>query len=45
MASFTVARDMFMQQDNFLLVDIGGEVTDISMIKRKICWVILFHIL
>jgi len=36
MASFTVARDIFMDQDNFLLVDIAGEVTDISMIKKDI---------
>lgn len=36
MASSTVARDMFVNQDNFLLVNIGGEVTDISMIKRDI---------
>jgi len=36
MASFTVARDTFVHQDSFLLVDIGGEVTDISMIKQDI---------
>ena len=36
MASFTVARDMFIKQENFLLVDIGGEVTDISIIKKDI---------
>lgn len=36
MASFTVARDMFIQQEDFLLVDIAGEVTDISMIKKNI---------
>lgn len=35
MASFIVARDIFAHQDNFLLVDIGGEVTDISMIKNN----------
>ena len=34
MSAFTVARDMFVQQENFLLVDIGGEVTDISMVKK-----------
>jgi hypothetical protein len=34
MASFTVARDMFINQENFLLVNIGGEITDISMIKK-----------
>jgi cell division ATPase FtsA len=36
MTSFSVARDMFVHQDNFLLVDIGGEVTDISMIKKDV---------
>ncbi len=36
MASFTVARDMFVQQENFLLVDIAGEVTDISIINKNI---------
>lgn len=36
MASFVVARDMFIDQESFLLVDIGGEVTDISMIKKDI---------
>lgn len=34
MTSFAVARDMFVNQDNFLLVNIGGEMTDISMIKK-----------
>lgn len=32
---FTVVRDMFVKQENFLLLDIGGEVTDISMIKKN----------
>ena len=36
MASFTAVRDMYRQQENFLLVDIGGEITDISMIKKNI---------
>lgn len=36
MASFAVVRDMYTQQENFLLVDIGGEVTDISMVKKNI---------
>ncbi len=36
MTSFAVARDMFIHQDNFLLIDIGGEVTDISMIKKDV---------
>ena len=36
MSSFSVARDMFVYQKNFLLVDISGEMTDISMIKKDI---------
>jgi len=36
MASFAVVRDTFASQDNFLLIDVGGEVTDISMIKNNI---------
>lgn len=36
MASFVVARDMFVNQESFLLVNIGGEVTDISMVKKDI---------
>ncbi|MDO8659576.1 MAG: hypothetical protein Q7K54_03150 [Candidatus Parcubacteria bacterium] len=36
MAFFTVIRDLYSHQDDFLLVDIGGEVTDISMVKRNI---------
>lgn len=35
-ASFTVARDIFAHHQDFLLIDIGGEVTDISMIKKEI---------
>lgn len=35
-ASFTVARDMFINQENFLLINIGGEITDIAMIKKDI---------
>ncbi|MEI6580653.1 MAG: hypothetical protein WCO07_00605 [bacterium] len=34
LASFTVARDMFIHQDNFSLVDIGGEITEISLVKK-----------
>lgn len=36
MASFAVVRDIYAEQENFLLVDIGGEVTDISMIKKNV---------
>jgi hypothetical protein len=34
MATFTVVRDRYPDKKNFLLVYIGGEVTDISMIKN-----------
>lgn len=36
MASFTVVRDLYHDQHDFLLVDIGGEVTDISMVKKDL---------
>lgn len=36
MAFFTVIRDLYSHQDDFLLVDIGGEVTDISIVKKNI---------
>ncbi len=36
LSSFTVVRDMYVKQENFLLVDIGGEVTDIFMVKKNI---------
>lgn len=35
MSTFSIAKDMFINQDNFLLVNIGGEITDISMIKKN----------
>ncbi len=35
-ASFTVARDLFAHQEDFLLIDIGGEVTDIAMVKKEV---------
>ncbi len=34
-ASFTIVRDMFMSQEDFLLMDICGEMTDISIIKKE----------
>ena len=34
-ASFAVVRDMFVHQEEFLLIDIGGEVTDISLVKEN----------
>ncbi|MBP6883717.1 MAG: hypothetical protein KBC06_00570 [Candidatus Pacebacteria bacterium] len=36
MASYTVARDMFAHHEDFVLIDIGGEVTDVSIIKKDI---------
>jgi cell division ATPase FtsA len=36
LSSFTIVRDMYTNQNGFLLIDIGGEVTDISMIKKAI---------
>lgn len=34
-ASFTVVRDLYTDDENFLLVDVGGEITHISMIKKN----------
>jgi len=36
MASFSLIRDMFAYHENFLLVDIGGEISDISIVKNDI---------
>ncbi len=36
MASFTIVRDMYIRQEDFLLLDIGGEITDISMVKKNL---------
>ncbi|MEX2052514.1 MAG: hypothetical protein WD991_02360 [Candidatus Paceibacterota bacterium] len=36
MTSFVAVRDMYVHQDNFLLMDIGGEVTDITMVKKNV---------
>jgi hypothetical protein len=36
MASFTVIRDTYHTDENFLLVDIGGEVTEIFMTKKNV---------
>jgi len=35
-ASFGVSRNIFVHDDSFLLVDIGGEITDISMVKKDV---------
>ena len=35
LASFTMVRDTYGEQENFLLIDIGGEVTDIFMVKKN----------
>ena len=36
LVSFAVVRDMYINQENFLIIDIGGEVTDISMTKKNV---------
>jgi cell division ATPase FtsA len=36
MVSFAVVRDMYPGESDFLLMDIGGEMTDISMVKKNI---------
>jgi cell division ATPase FtsA len=36
LASFILVRDLFTDQRNFLLIDIGGELTDIEMTKKDI---------
>jgi hypothetical protein len=36
MASFNVMYNMFSDQPNFLLIDVGGEVTDITMVKKVV---------
>jgi len=35
LSSFAVVRDIHSHDDNFLLIDIGGEVTDIAMAKKN----------
>jgi hypothetical protein len=35
-AFYTLVRDKYTPKDNFLLVDAGGEVTDIMMVKKNI---------
>ncbi|OGI86483.1 hypothetical protein A3A05_02950 [Candidatus Nomurabacteria bacterium RIFCSPLOWO2_01_FULL_41_12] len=35
LSSFAVVRDMYINQGSFLLIDIGGEVTDVSMVKNN----------
>ncbi|QQR50139.1 hypothetical protein IPF86_03610 [Candidatus Nomurabacteria bacterium] len=35
-ASFITLRDLFMNEDTFLLVDVGGEITDISIVKNDL---------
>ncbi len=36
LVSFAVTRDLFAHNEDFLLIDIGGEVTNISMTKKNI---------
>lgn len=35
LSSFAVLRDMYIQSDNFLLLEIGGEMTDVVMAKKN----------
>ena len=35
-ASFTAARDLNPKLENFLLVDVGGEITDIFLVKKSV---------
>ncbi len=36
LSSFATARDMNTKQEDFLIIDIGGEVTDVLMVKKNI---------
>ncbi len=36
MSSFAVVHNLFINKANFLLIDVGGEVTDISMVKKNV---------
>ena len=36
LSSFSVVRDMYIHNEDFLLVEIGGEVTDIAMAKKNV---------
>lgn len=36
MSSFTVVRDMHPKQEDFILVDVGGEITDISIVRKNV---------
>ena len=35
-SSFVVVRDIFINKDDFLLIDIGGEITDVAIIKDDV---------
>ncbi len=35
LASFTVARDLFAEERSFLLLDVTGEVTDVSLVRNN----------
>ncbi len=36
LASFAVMRDVYAHKENFLLIDVDGEVTEISMVKKNV---------
>src|SRR3989338_390626 len=35
-ASFTIGRDSFAQHQDFIMIDIGGEIADVSMVKKEV---------
>lgn len=35
MAVFAIVRDMYAHQENFLLINVGGEITDITLVKKN----------
>ena len=35
-SSYAITRDLFIDKENFLLIDIGGEITDIAIIKNNV---------
>ena len=36
MSSFAVVRDLYAHRENFLLISVDGEITDISIIKKNV---------
>ena len=44
MASFIVARDMFTHKEDFILIDITGEITEIAVVKKKLAGSVSYHV-